>query len=174
MKRGLNDRSAYWDEEVSSSMWRHLDDIMDRGPGKPRDVSLVSRSLGVRPGTMRERARKHTPWSLGEVIAAHESGLLDDGTRWMILDALGADTPEVDPAGGATADPLASARPCCLEYNRDRHVIVAVDGSGRAVAWTRTPRSWPHAAVKVVRALCAYTTRFLEHVHETETDDEEE
>lgn len=174
MKRGLNDRSVYWDGEVSSSVWRRLDDIMDRGPGKPRDVDLLSRALGVKPGTMRERARKHTPWSLGEMLALHEVGLLDGGTRRMILDALGADTPAVDLAGGATADPLASARPCRLEYNRDRHVIVAVDGSGRAVAWTRTPRSWPHAVVKAVRALCAYTERFLEHVHETETDDEEE
>lgn len=170
MRRGLNDRSVYWDGEASASAWRHLDDIMDRGPGKPRDVDLLSRALGVKPGTMRERARKHTPWSLGEVIALHEAGLLDGGTRSMILDALGADAPAVGTAG-ATTDPLSSARPCRLEYNRDRHVIVAVDRSGRAVAWTRTPRSWSHAVVKTIRALCEYTRQFLALVHETEADD---
>lgn len=145
MKRCLSQYSVEQDGLATSEICDHLSDIAGRrGKYYPRDMQSISAPLGAKVGNMSERLARRSEWTIGEVLALADAGLLPGSLRSRILAALSKSTEAGAPAYG---------REVSLEYSRARNALVVSDGR-QEIGVARFHARLSDASVKLVRGIC--------------------
>lgn len=145
MKRCLSRYSVEQDELATAEICDHLGDIAGRrGQYYPRDMQSISLPLGAKVGNMSERLARRSEWTIGEVLALADAGLLPGSLRSRVLAALGASAEAQGPAYG---------REVSLEYSRARNALVVKDGR-QEIGVARFHVRLSDTSAKLVRGIC--------------------
>lgn len=145
MKRCLSRYSVEQDKLAAAEICDHLEDVAGRrGEYYPRDMQSISLPLGAKVGNMSERLARRSEWTIGEVLALEDAGLLPGSLRSRILASLGA---------SASAEAPAYGREVSLEYSRARNAIVVKDGK-QEIGVARFHTRLSDATTKLVRGVC--------------------
>lgn len=146
MKRYLSQYSVEQDELATTEICDHLEDIAGRrGKYYPRDMQSISLPLGAKVGNMAERLARRSDWTIGEVLALADAGLLPGSLRSRIVEVMGG------PAGDFSAEAI--SREVALDYNRARNAIIVLD-QGREIGVARVHIRMSDATTKLVRGIC--------------------
>lgn len=146
MKRQLSPSAVEHDEQATAEICDHLEDLANhRGQYYPRDMKRIADPLGAKAGNLSERLARRPEWTIGEVLALADAGLLPGVLRVRIVEALGA----VDEDSAAEA----VRREVTLDYSRARNAIIVLD-RGREVGVARFHSSLSDATTKLVRGIC--------------------
>lgn len=146
MKRQLSPVAVEQDERATAEICDHLEDLAcHRGQYYPRDMKRISDPLGAKTGNLSERLARRPEWTIGEVIALADAGLLPGSLRSRIAEAM----------GGSAEDRGAEAisREVALDYNRARNAIIVLD-RGREIGVARFHIRLSDATTKLVRGIC--------------------
>lgn len=146
MKRRLSPSAVEHDERATAEICDHLDDLVcHRGQYYPRDMKRITGPLGAKAGNLSERLARRPEWTIGEVLALADAGLLPGALRSRIAEAM----------GGSAEDCGAEAISCevTLEYNRARNAIIILD-LGREIGVARFHTRLSDASTKLVRGIC--------------------
>lgn len=146
MKRQLSALAVEQDERATAEICDHLEDLAcHRGQYYPRDMKRIADPLGAKAGNLSERLARRPEWTIGEVLALADAGLLPGPLRARTAEAMGGF------AGGCGAEVL--GREVALEYNRARNAIIVLD-RGREIGVARFRTRLSHASTKLVRGIC--------------------
>lgn len=146
MKRQLSPSAVEHDERATAEICDHLEDLAHhRGQYYPRDIKRITGPLGAKAGNMSERLARRPEWTIGEVIALADAGLLPGALRSRITEAMSASVTE----NGATA----ISREVTLDYNRARNALIILD-RGREIGVARFHTRLSDASAKLVRGIC--------------------
>lgn len=146
MKRQLSPSSVEHDERATAEICDHLEDLAcHRGQYYPRDMKRIADPLGAKPGNLSERLARRPEWTVGEVIALADAGLLPGSLRSRIAEATG-----VTAKGEVTG---AVSREVSLDYSRARNAIIILD-RGREIGVARFHNRLSDATSKLVRGIC--------------------
>ena len=146
MKRRLSVAAVEQDERATAEICDHLEDLAcHRGQYYPRDMKRITDPLGAKAGNLSERLARRPEWTIGEVIALADAGLLPGSLRSRIAEAMGAAT-----EGEATE---AVSREVSLDYSRARNAIIILD-RGREIGVARIHNRLSDASAKLVRGIC--------------------
>lgn len=146
MKRQLSVAAVEQDERATAEICDHLEDLAcHRGQYYPRDMKRISDPLGAKTGNLSERLARRSEWTIGEVIALADAGLLPGSLRSRIAEAMGGSA-----EGEATE---AVCREVTLDYNRARNAIIVLD-RGRETGVARFHIRLSDATTKLVRGIC--------------------
>lgn len=150
MKRCLSQYSVEQDELATAEICDHLEDVAGRrGKYYPRDMQSISRPLGAKVGSMSERLARRSEWTIGEVLALEDAGLLPGSLQSRILASLGA---------SAEAEAPAYGREVSLEYSRARNAIVVKDGQ-QEIGVARFHVRLSDASTRLVRGICKVVSK---------------
>lgn len=146
MKRQLSALSVEQDGRATAEICDHLEDLAyHRGQYYPRDMKRIADPLGAKAGNLSERLARRPEWTIGEVLALADAGLLPGSLRARIAEAMGGSAEDC----GAEA----ISREVALYYSRARNAIIVLDrGSEIGVARFHTRLS--DATTKLVRGIC--------------------
>ena len=143
MKRQL---STLADERATAEICDRLADLAyHRGQYYPRDMKRIADPLGAKAGNLSERLARRPEWTIGEVLALADAGLLPGSLRARITEAMGGSAED----GGAEA----ISREVALDYNRARNAIIILD-RGREIGVARFHTRLSDATTKLVRGIC--------------------
>lgn len=146
MRRRLSPSSVEQDERATAEICDHLEDLAcHRGQYYPRDMKMITGPLGAKAGNLSERLARRPEWTIGEVLALADAGLLPGALRSRIAEAMGATA-----AGEPTE---AVGRDVSLEYSRPRNAIIVRD-RGREIGVARFRIRLSDATTKLVRGIC--------------------
>lgn len=146
MKRQLSPSAVEQDERATAEICDHLEDLAcHRGQYYPRDMKRISDPLGAKTGNLSERLARRPEWTIGEVLALADAGLLPGALRARITEAMGGSAED----GGAEA----ISREVTLEYDRARNAIIILD-RGRGIGVARFHTRLSDATAKLVRGIC--------------------
>ena len=146
MKRQLSPSAVEHDERATAEICDHLEDLAcHRGQYYPRDLKHIAGPLGAKAGNLSERLARRPEWTIGEVLALADAGLLPGALRARIAEAMGGST-----EGGATE---AVSREVALDYCRARNSIIVLD-RGREIGVARFHTRLSDTTTKLVRAIC--------------------
>lgn len=146
MKRQLSPSAVEQDELATAEICDHLEDLAcHRGQYYPRDMKRIATPLGAKTGNLSERLARRPEWTIGEILALADAGLLPGALRNRIAEAMGA--------SGEGAAPEAVGREVTLEYSRPRNAIVVHD-RGREIGVARFRTRLSDASAKLVRGIC--------------------
>lgn len=146
MKRLLSPSAVEHDERATAEICDHLEDLAcHRGQYYPRDMKRIADPLGAKAGNLSERLARRPEWTIGEVLALADAGLLPGALRASIAEAMVAAT-----EGGAAE---AISREVSLDYNRARNAIIVLD-RGREIGVARFHSRLSDATTKLVRGIC--------------------
>lgn len=146
MKRQLSATAVEQDERATAEICDHLEDLAcHRGQYYPRDMKRISDPLGAKTGNLSERLARRPEWTIGEVLALADAGLLPGSLRARIAEAMGSS------AGGGAAEAI--SRGVSLDYNRARNAIIVLD-RGREIGVARFHTRLSDATTKLVRGIC--------------------
>lgn len=146
MKRQLSPSAVEQDERATAEICDHLEDLAcHRGQYYPRDLKRIAGPLGAKAGNLSERLARRPEWTVGEVLALADAGLLPGALRARIAEAMGGST-----EGGATE---AVSREVALDYNRARNAIIILD-RGQEIGVARFHSRLSDATTKLVRGIC--------------------
>ena len=146
MKRNLSPIAVRLDERATAEICDHLEDIAGhRGQYYPRDMKRIADPLGAKVGNLSERLARRPEWTIGEVIALADAGLLPGSLRNLIVEAM----------EGTSCDSAAEAigREVALDYNRARNAIIVLD-RGREIGVARIRIRLSDPTTKLVRGIC--------------------
>lgn len=146
MKRKLSPIAVRHDERATAEICDHLEDIAcHRGQYYQRDMKRIADPLGAKTGNLSERLARRPEWTIGEVIALADAGLLPESLRSLIVDAM----------GGASHDQAAEAigREVTLDYSRARNAIIVRD-QGREIGVARFHARLSDATTRLIRGIC--------------------
>ncbi len=145
MKRCLSQYSVEQDKLAAAEICDHLEDVAGRrGKYYTRDMQSISLPLGAKVGNMSERLARRSEWTIGEVLALEDAGLLPGSLRSRILASFGVSAEAETPAYG---------REVSLEYSRTRNAIVVKDGK-QEIGVARFHTRLSDATTKLVRGVC--------------------
>lgn len=145
MKRCLSRYSVEQDELATAEICDHLEDIASRrGQYYPRDMQSISLPLGAKVGNMSERLARRSEWTIGEMLALADAGLLPGSLQSRVIATLG---------GGDCAGLPSPGREVTLEYNRARNALIVKDGR-REIGVARFHVRLSDASAKLVRGIC--------------------
>lgn len=151
MKRQLSELAVKQDEQATAEICDHLEDLAyHRGQYYPRDMKQIAGPLGAKTGNLSERLSRRPEWTIGEVLALADAGLLPEVLRSRIIDALGGYD------GESRAEVL--GREVTLEYSRPRNAIVVLD-RGAEIGVARFHLRLSNATTKIVRGICKIAGR---------------
>lgn len=146
MKRKLSPIAVKHDERATAEICDHLEDIAGhRGQYYPRDMKRIADPLGAKTGNLSERLARRPEWTIGEVIALADAGLLPGSLRNRIAEVIGG--PSCDP------DAEAISREVALGYSRARNAIIVLDGA-HEIGVARFHTRLSDATTKLVRGIC--------------------
>lgn len=146
MKRQLSTLAVEQDERATAEICDHLEDLAcHRGQYYPRDMKRITDPLGAKPGNLSERLARRPEWTIGEVLALADSGLLPGSMRARIAEAMGGPTEDC----GAEA----ISREVALDYDRARNAIIILD-RGREIGVARFHTRLSDSTTKLVRGIC--------------------
>lgn len=146
MKRKLSSIAVEYDERATAEICDHLEDIAGhRGQYYPRDMKLIADPLGAKAGNLSERLARRPEWTIGEVIALADAGLLPGSLRNRIVEAMGV--PGFDSAAEAIS------REVAIDYSRARNAIIVLD-QGREIGVARFHTRLSDATTKFIRGIC--------------------
>lgn len=146
MKRQLSATAVEQDERATAEICDHLEDLAcHRGQYYPRDMKRISDPLGAKTGNLSERLARRSEWTIGEVLALADAGLLPGALRARITEAMGGSAED----GGAEA----ISREVALDYNRARNAVIVLD-RGREIGVARFRTQLSDATTKLVRGIC--------------------
>lgn len=146
MKRQLSATAVEQDERAAAEICDHLEDLAcHRGQYYPRDMKRISDPLGAKAGNLSERLARRPEWTIGEVLALADAGLLPGSLRARIAEAMGGS------AGGGADEAI--SREVSLDYNRARNAIIVLD-RGREIGVARFHTRLSDATAKLVRGIC--------------------
>lgn len=146
MKRQLSTLAVEQDERAAAEICDHLEDLAcHRGQYYPRDMKRISDPLGAKTGNLSERLARRSEWTIGEVLALADAGLLPGALRARIAEAM----------GGSAEDCGAGAigREVTLDYSRARNAIIVLD-RGREIGVARFHARLSDSTTKLVRGIC--------------------
>lgn len=145
MKRNLSPIAVRQDERATAEICDHLEDIAcHRGQYYPRDMKCIADPLGAKVGNLSERLARRPEWTVGEVIALADAGLLPGSLRNRIIEAMG---------GAAGPEGEALSHEVTLGYSRARNAIIILDG-GRETGVARFHTRLSDTTTKLVRGIC--------------------
>lgn len=146
MKRRLSPSAVEQDERATAEICDHLEDLAcHRGQYYPRDMKRIADPLGAQAGNLSERLARRPEWTIGEVLALADAGLLPGALRARIAEAMGGSAED----GGTEA----ISREVALDYNRARNAIIILD-RGREIGVARFHTRLSDATTKLVRGIC--------------------
>lgn len=146
MKRQLSELAVKNDGRATTEICDHLEDLAcHRGQYYPRDMKRIAGPLGAKTGNLSERLARRPEWTIGEVLALADAGMLPGALRSRIAEAIGASVTE----NGATA----ISREVTLDYNRARNALIILD-RGREIGVARFHTRLSDASAKLVRGIC--------------------
>lgn len=146
MKRRLSALAVEQDERATAEICDHLEDLVcHRGQYYPRDMKRIADPLGANTGNLSERLARRPEWTIGEVLALADAGLLPGSLRARIAEAMGSSAEDC----GAEA----ISREVALDYNRARNAIIVLD-RGREIGVARFHTRLSDATTKLVRGIC--------------------
>ena len=146
MKRWLSPSAVEHDERATAEICDHLGDLAcHRGQYYPRDMKRIADPLGAKTGNLSERLARRPEWTIGEILALADAGLLPGALRNRIAEAVGCS------AEGCGAEAI--SRDVALEYNRARTAIIVLD-RGREIGVARFRTRLSDASTKLVRGIC--------------------
>lgn len=146
MKRQLSTLAVEQDERATAEICDHLEDLAcHRGQYYPRDMKRIADPLGAKPGNLSERLARRPEWTIGEVLALADAGLLPGALRARIAESVGCSAEDC----GVEA----ISREVALDYNRARNALVVLD-RGREIGVARFHSSLSDATTKLVRGIC--------------------
>lgn len=146
MKRQLSVLSVEQDERATAEICDHLEDLAcHRGQYYPRDMKRIADPLGAKAGNLSERLARRPEWTIGEVLALADAGLLPGSLRARIAEAVGVP----DEVCGAEA----ISREVSLDYNRARNAVIILD-RGREIGVARFHTRLSDSTTKLVRGIC--------------------
>lgn len=146
MKRQLSATAVEQDERATAEICDHLEDLAcHRGQYYPRDMKRISDPLGAKTGNLSERLARRPEWTIGEVLALADAGLLPGSLRACIAEVMGSS------AGVGAAEAI--SREVALDYNRARNAIIVLD-RGREIGVARFHTRLSDATTKLVRGIC--------------------
>lgn len=145
MKRQLSAAAVEQDARATAEICDHLEDLVcHRGQYYPRDMKRISDPLGAKTGNLSERLARRPEWTIGEVLALADAGLLPGALRARIAEAMGS-------SQGPGAEAI--SREVSLDYNRARNAITILD-RGREIGVARFHTRLSDATTKLVRGIC--------------------
>nr|DAU92781.1 MAG TPA: hypothetical protein [Caudoviricetes sp.] len=108
-------------------------------------MKRIADPLGAKAGNLSERLARRPEWTIGEVLALADAGLLPRALRDRIAESM----------GGSSEDPGAEAisREVALDYNRARNAIIVLD-RGREIGVARLHTRLSDTTTKLVRGIC--------------------
>lgn len=146
MKRQLSPSAVKHDERATAEICDHLEDLAcHRGRYYPRDMKRIADPLGAKAGNLSERLARRPEWTIGEVFALADAGLLPEVLRARITEAI------CETAGASGAK--AVGREVSLDYDRARNAIIVLD-RGREIGVARLHTRLSDAATRLVRGVC--------------------
>lgn len=146
MKRQLSELAVEQDEQATAEICDHLEDLAyHRGQYYPRDMKRIADPLGAKTRNLSERLARRPEWTIGEVLALADAGLLPEALRSRITDALGGSE------GESRAEVL--GREVTLAYSRPRNAIIILD-RGVEIGVARFRLRLSDASTKLVRGIC--------------------
>lgn len=146
MKRLLSPSAVEHDERATAEICDHLEDLAcHRGQYYPRDLKRIADPLGAKPGNLSERLARRPEWTIGEVLALADAGLIPGSLRARIAEAARVS----DEVCGAEA----ISREVTLDYNRARNAIIVLD-RGREIGVARFHTRLSDSTTKFVRGIC--------------------
>lgn len=146
MKRQLSATAVEQDERATAEICDHLEDLAShRGQYYPRDMKRISDPLGAKAGNLSERLTRRPEWTIGEVLALADAGLLPGALRARIAGAMGAT------AKGEVTEAI--SREVSLDYSRARNAIIVLD-QGREIGVARLHARLSDSTTKLVRGIC--------------------
>lgn len=146
MRRQLSAAAVEQDERATAEICDHLEDLAcHRGQYYPRDIKRIASPLGAKAGNLSERLARRPAWTIGEVIALADAGLLPGSLRSRIAEAMGVSAED----SGAEA----ISREVSLDYNRARNAVIIID-QGREIGVARFHARLSDATTKLVRGIC--------------------
>lgn len=146
MRRQLSPVAVEQDERATAEICDHLEDLAcHRGQYYQRDMKRIADPLGAKTGNLSERLARRPEWTIGEVLALADSGLLPGSLRARIAEAMGG------PSEGETTEAI--SREVALDYNRARNAIIVLD-RGREIGVARLHTRLSDATTKLVRGIC--------------------
>nr|DAS82323.1 MAG TPA: hypothetical protein [Caudoviricetes sp.] len=142
MKRQLSPIAVEHDERATAEICDHLEDLAcHRGQYYPRDMRRIAGPLGAKTGNLSERLARRPEWTIGEVFALADAGLLPGSLRSRIALAMGA------------SDGEAISHEVSLDYSSARNAIIVLD-RGREVGVARFHTRLSDATARLVRGIC--------------------
>lgn len=146
MKRQLSPIAVEHDARATAEICDHLEDLAyHRGQYYPRDMKRIADPLGAKTGNLSERLARRPEWTIGEVLALADAGLLPGSLRSRIAEVMGV--------SGSEADPGPISREVSLDYSRARNAIIIRD-QGREIGVARFSIRLSDATTKLVRGIC--------------------
>ena len=146
MKRQLSAAAVEQDGRATAEICDHLEDLAcHRGQYYPRDMKRISAPLGAKARNLSERLARRPEWTIGEVIALADAGLLPGSLRSRIAEAMKVS------AEGPGAEAI--SREVSLDYNRARNAVIVLD-HGREIGVARFHTRLSDATTKLVRGNC--------------------
>ena len=146
MKRQLSILSVEQDERATAEICDHLEDLVfHRGQYYPRDMKRIADPLGAKAGNLSERLARRPEWTIGEVLALADAGLLPGALRARIAEAVGGSADGFAPG--------AIGREVTLDYDRARNAIIIQD-QGCEIGVARFHTRLSDATTKLVRGIC--------------------
>lgn len=146
MKRRLSPSAVEHDERATAEICDHLEDLAcHRGQYYPRDMKRIAAPLGAKTGNLSERLARRPEWTIGEILALADAGLLPGALRNRIAEAVGG--------SAEVCGAEAISRDVTLEYNRARNSIIVLD-RGREIGVARFRTRLSDASTKLVRGIC--------------------
>jgi hypothetical protein len=146
VRRQLSTLAVEQDERATAEICDHLEDLVcHRGQYYPRDMKRIAAPLGAKAGNLSERLARRPEWTIGEVLALADAGLLPGALRARIAEAMRG------PTEGETAEAI--SREVSLDYNRARNAIIVLD-RGREIGVARLHTRLSDATTKLVRGIC--------------------
>ena len=146
MRRQLSPVAVEQDERATAEICDHLEDLAcHRGQYYPRDMKRISDPLGAKAGNLSERLARRPEWTIGEVLALADAGLLPGALRSRIAEAMVGSAV----LGGAEA----ISREVALDYNRARNAVIILD-RGREIGVARFHTRLSDSTTKLVRGIC--------------------
>lgn len=146
MRRQLSPVAVEQDERATAEICDHLEDLAcHRGQYYQRDMKRIADPLGAKTGNLSERLARRPEWTIGEVLALADSGLLPGSLRARIAEAMGG------PSEGEATEAI--SREVALDYNQARNAIIVLD-RGREIGVARLHTRLSDATTKLVRGIC--------------------
>nr|DAX78998.1 MAG TPA: hypothetical protein [Caudoviricetes sp.] len=108
-------------------------------------MKRIADPLGAKAGNLSERLARRPEWTIGEVLALADAGLLPGSLRARIAEAVGVS----DGVCGAEA----ISREVSLDYNRARNAVIILD-RGQEIGVARFHTRLSDATTKLVRGIC--------------------